>query len=187
MSCTYRFINSRYNGYYENPLITNDKDAELFARQLKDMFRADVCYTKLEIGQADKIEDKKVGLTPIDESKCHDSKGSEGKKYDSNKPMVGTILRVFPQALTAVGMCIQFGTRKYPDPNNWKKNKDALIRYNDSLIRHLTKFFFGKEFDEETGLPHLAHVAWNALAILELYLMEHPEVNETLMFPKEIR
>lgn len=173
MSCTYRFINSRYNGYYENPLITNDKDAELFARQLKDMFRADVCYTKLEIGQADKIEDKKVGLTPIDESKCHDSKGSEGKKYDSNKPMVGTLCNVFPNALLAIGNCIEFGTHKYPDPANWQKVEGAFTRYQDSIMRHYLKFLGGEERDKETGLLHLSHMAWNTLAVLELYLREH--------------
>lgn len=117
----------------------------------------------------------------------NNNNSSEGKKYDGNKPMTGTVLRVFPQAMNAVGACIKFGTKKYPDPNNWKKNSNALVRYNDSLIRHLTKFFAGKELDEETNLPHLAHVAWNALAILELYLMEHPDKSNEIMFPKEIR
>lgn len=121
---------------------------------------------------------------------CEQSKTpneSEGKKYDGNKPMTGTILRVFPYALNAVGACIKFGATKYPDPNNWKKNKNALVRYNDSLIRHLTKHFTGNELDEETKLPHLAHVAWNALAILELYLIENPEKAKELMYPQEIR
>ncbi len=112
---------------------------------------------------------------------------AEGKKYDGNKPMTGTVLRVFPLAMNAIGACIKFGTSKYPDPNNWKKNKNALVRYNDSLIRHLTKHFSGREADEETTLPHLAHVAWNALAILELYLMEHPEIVDKVMYPKEVR
>lgn len=117
----------------------------------------------------------------------NNNNNSEGKKYDGNKPMTGTVLRVFPQAMNAVGACIKFGTKKYPDPANWKKNSNALVRYNDSLVRHLTKFFAGKELDEETNLPHLAHVAWNALAILELYLMEHPDKSNEIMFPKEIR
>lgn len=120
-------------------------------------------------------------------TESNDGLGSEGKKYDSNKPMTGTVLRVFPQAMNAIGACIRFGTTKYPDPNNWKKNTNALVRYNDSLVRHLTKHFLGKELDEETGLLHLAHVAWNALAILELYLMEHPEEAYKIIFPKEIK
>lgn len=94
-----------------------------------------------------------------------------GKKYDTGKPMVGTLARVFPHALMAIGECIEFGTHKYPDPNNWKKVDGAKTRYLDSLMRHLLKHYMGITKDEETGLPHLAHAAWNALAILELELM----------------
>lgn len=94
-----------------------------------------------------------------------------GKKYDTGKPMVGTLCRVFPNALMEIGKCIEFGTHKYPDPNNWKKVDGARDRYLDSLMRHLLKHYNGKMFDEETNLPHLAHAAWNALAILELEIM----------------
>ncbi|MCM1324115.1 MAG: DUF5664 domain-containing protein [Acetobacter sp.] len=95
-----------------------------------------------------------------------------GKKYDTGKPMPGTLIRVFPNALMEVGKCIEFGTHKYPDPSNWKKVDGAKTRYVDSLMRHLLKHFMGIYQDEETGLPHLAHAAWNALAILELQFME---------------
>lgn len=97
----------------------------------------------------------------------------KGKKYDTGKPMVGTLCRVFPHALMAVGECIEFGTHKYPDPNNWKKVEGATTRYLDSLMRHLIKHYMGITKDEETNLPHLAHAAWNALAILELELMKN--------------
>lgn len=99
----------------------------------------------------------------------------KGKKYDTGKPMIGTIIRVFPNAMEALGSVIEFGTHKYPDPNNWKKVEGAKFRYLDSLMRHMVKHYRGLELDEETGKPHLAHMAWNALAILELYLMEQKE------------
>ena len=35
--------------------------------------------------------------------------------------------------------------------------------------------YAGIDKDEETKLPHLAHMAWNALAILELYMQEHKD------------
>lgn len=94
-----------------------------------------------------------------------------GKKYDTGKPMIGTAMRVFPLSMEALGAVIEFGTHKYPQPDNWKKVEGANYRYLDSLMRHLIKHLKGQEFDEETGKPHLAHVVWNALAILELYLM----------------
>lgn len=96
-----------------------------------------------------------------------------GKKYDSGKSMVGTLCRVFPRALLAIGKCIEFGTKKYPNPKNWQLVENAFTRYQDSLMRHYIKFLAGQERDNETNLLHLSHMAWNCLAILELYLMEH--------------
>ena len=102
----------------------------------------------------------------------------KGKKYDSGKSMVGTLCRVFPRALLGIGQCIEFGTRKYPKPDNWKLVDGAFTRYQDSMMRHYLKFLAGQEKDSETNLLHLKHMAWNALAILELYLMDYND--ETL-------
>lgn len=102
----------------------------------------------------------------------------KGKKYDSGKSMVGTLCRVFPRALLGVGQCIEFGTRKYPKPDNWKLVENAFNRYQDSMVRHYLKFLAGQEADSETNLLHLKHMVWNALAVLELYLMENED--ETL-------
>lgn len=102
----------------------------------------------------------------------------KGKKYDSGKSMVGTLCRVFPRALLGVGQCITFGTKKYPKPDNWKLVDGAFTRYQDSMMRHYLKFLAGQEKDSETKLLHLKHMVWNALAVLELYLMENED--ETL-------
>lgn len=112
---------------------------------------------------------------------------TEGKKFDTNKPMAGAIIRVFPMAVMAIGAVIRFGARKYPNPNNWKLNEDIESRYFDSLIRHMCKHFAGYKEDEETGLPHLVHAAWNAMAILEKYLMDNEEIADKIMFQKEIK
>lgn len=102
----------------------------------------------------------------------------KGKKYDSGKSMVGTLCRVFPRALLGIGQCIAFGTKKYPKPDNWKLVDGAFTRYQDSMMRHYLKFLAGQDKDSETKLLHLKHMVWNALAILELYLMENED--ETL-------
>lgn len=104
----------------------------------------------------------------------------KGKKYDSGKSMVGTLCRVFPRALLGIGQCIEFGTRKYPKPDNWSLVEDGLNRYTDSLMRHLLKMFAGQEIDPETNLPHIFHVCWNALAIAEFYIKDHPDLKESL-------
>lgn len=98
-----------------------------------------------------------------------------GKKYDNGKPMVGTLTDVFSRALMVVGACIEYGTHKYPDPKNWQLVDNGIKRYRDAMMRHLLKYNAGIDKDEETGLPHLAHMCWNALAILELYMQEHKD------------
>ena len=112
---------------------------------------------------------------------------SEGKKFDTGKPMVGTILRVFPRAISVIGAVIEYGTHKYPDPNNWSKNENILERYSDSAVRHLTKYFIGEELDDESHLPHLAHCAWNIIAILEYELRKQPDFIDKILHPKEVR
>lgn len=98
-----------------------------------------------------------------------------GKKYDNGKPMAGTLTDVFSRALMSVGACIEYGTHKYPDPKNWQLVDNGIKRYRDAMVRHLLKYNAGIDKDEETGLPHLAHMCWNALAILELYMQEHKD------------
>ena len=121
----------------------------------------------LDLTSKKKKDTKELGYDLTDDGK--------GKKYDNGKPMIGTLVRVFPLALEALGSVIEFGTHKYPQPDNWKKVEGAKYRYLDSLMRHMVKHYKGMELDEETNKPHLAHMAWNALAILELYLMEKNE------------
>lgn len=104
----------------------------------------------------------------------------KGKKYDGGKSMVGTAFQIFANSLLGIGMCIEFGTHKYPKSDNWKLVEDGINRYTNSLMRHLAKHFSGQERDPETGLPHLFHAGWNMLAIIEFYLMEHPEIVEEL-------
>lgn len=106
-----------------------------------------------------------------------DNKKEIGLKFDNGKPMVGTMLSVFPNAFMAIGAVIKKGQEKYPNPNNWKLVDNKTQRYTDALIRHLIKYLTGTEYDNESGHHHLAHVAWNALAILETALTQ-PENKE---------
>lgn len=115
------------------------------------------------------------------ESKYDLTDDGKGKKYDNGKPMVGTLCQVFPRALMGVGACIEFGTHKYPKSDNWKLVEGAFKRYQDSMMRHYLKFQIGEDKDRETNLNHLFHMAWNALAITELYLMENPKLLEDLL------
>ena len=126
-------------------------------------------------------------LLTATKAKAEKNQSEVGKKYDSSKPMAGSVIRVFPQAIMGIGAVIREGAKKYPNPNNWKLNDNIEARYFDSLIRHMCKHFSGQVKDEETGLLHLIHAAWNSLAILEKYLIDHPEIAKEIMYPDEVR
>lgn len=57
------------------------------------------------------------------------------------------------------------GAEKYAD-NAWKTIPDAHRRYLAALFRHVAAYERGERLDKESGLSHLAHAAWNAIAIL---------------------
>ena len=61
------------------------------------------------------------------------------------------------------------GAKKYAD-NAWKTIPDAHRRYLAALFRHIAAYERGERKDSESGLSHLAHAAWNAIAILWLDL-----------------
>ena len=81
----------------------------------------------------------------------------DGIKHDKDKLRYSLIP---PVLLEGVAEVMTFGAKKYK-PNNWQKLDDPT-RYLDALMRHLEAYRRGEEFDHETGLPHLAHLATNA-------------------------
>ena len=93
----------------------------------------------------------------------------KGVKFDDNKPRLDLVLGNFANALWGVGLVGTYGARKYTD-NGWQEVNNPIERYSNALLRHYINFRSGEELDAESGLPHLAHLAWNALAILELYV-----------------
>lgn len=94
---------------------------------------------------------------------------SIGVKHDQGKPMAGLMLTDFSRALEAVASVTTFGAGKY-SPSGWLAVPEAERRYTDALCRHLLADLRGEATDAESGQPHLAHAAWNALAVLGLRL-----------------
>lgn len=95
-----------------------------------------------------------------------------GIKYDQDKPCVNRgMFAYFPKALLEVAKVSDFGAQKY-ERGGWKTVPDGIERYFDALGRHLLNFQIEGTFDKESGLRHMAHLAWNALAVLELQLQE---------------
>ncbi len=92
-----------------------------------------------------------------------------GAKLDSGKVMAG-ILSDFSLALTEVAKVGTYGAEKY-SRRGWEFVTNGKERYNDAKWRHLLTQKHHR-LDNDTGLLHLAHEAWNTLAELELILRD---------------
>lgn len=68
-------------------------------------------------------------------------------------------------ALMLVNRVLDYGAEKY-ERAGWKKVEPE--RYRAALIRHQRDILSGEQFDVESGLMHLAHLACNALFLLQL-------------------
>lgn len=92
-----------------------------------------------------------------------------GAKLDHGKQKAA-VLHDFALALKAVSDVGTFGAIKY-SRGGWQHVPNGQERYHDALWRHLLTSRH-EEIDPDSGLDHLAHLAWNALAILDLKLRE---------------
>ncbi len=100
------------------------------------------------------------------------SSDTPGAKLDGGKPDTSLLL-MFGKALIAVAEVGTFGARKY-SRGGWQHVADGIPRYTAALLRHLFKSTY-QDRDPDSGLYHLAHAAWNALAILELTIRKDDE------------
>ncbi len=94
-----------------------------------------------------------------------------GSKLDAGKNRLGLVLGGFSKALQEVGKVGTFGANKYTD-NGWLEVPNGQERYTDAMLRHYFKEVSGEEKDEDSSILHAAHLAWNALARLELALLD---------------
>lgn len=86
----------------------------------------------------------------------------ESVKADAGKPRPTLVPASMVMAVAAVR---EFGCRKYHDPENWRQVEPQ--RYRDALYRHWLAYLGGEKVDEESGLPHLWHLACNAAFLIE--------------------
>ena len=92
----------------------------------------------------------------------------EGQKDDQEKARADLLLD-FSRALLLVARVSTYGAERY-SPGGWRNVPSGQRRYTAALLRHLLAE--PSSTLDESGFPHAAHVAWNALARLELLLSE---------------
>lgn len=101
-------------------------------------------------------------------------------KYDDGKIQLGIIFEDFPLALQELGAVSTYGALKY-ERSSWKTVPNREARYSDAKARHVVSEGIN-DFDEESELYHLAHEAWNCLALLQLKLEKMEKRNYSKSF-----
>ena len=73
-----------------------------------------------------------------------------------------------PNALKGLVGVIEFGEQKYTpaEDRGWLTYKPKEVL--DSMLRHTIAMLNGEPLDPESGLPHSAHILFNAAVYLEL-------------------
>jgi hypothetical protein len=69
-----------------------------------------------------------------------------------------------PVAIIALARIAGMGAEKYSQ-FNYLKGFDYDLAFN-AMMRHALLFWTGEDNDPESGLPHMAHAAWMALALV---------------------
>lgn len=99
-----------------------------------------------------------------------------GIKFDNEKPRCDLVFAGFADALLEVAKVGTFGAKKYTD-NGWREVSNGRERYRSALYRHMLA---DDIVDEDSGLLHSAHAAWNALAVLQMELAEAAEAPHSI-------
>ena len=91
-------------------------------------------------------------------------KNKQQAKADAGKPQLTLVPRAI---LPAIARVREYGCKKYGDPDNWRQVD--VQRYRDAAFRHFVAYLDDPPgTDEESGLPHLWHLACNVAFLCEL-------------------
>lgn len=93
-----------------------------------------------------------------------DKKNDQKAKADAGKLQLTLVPRQIIRDIAAVRM---YGNAKYGDPENWRQV--SAERYRDAAFRHFLAYLDDPSgVDEESGLPHLSHLACNIAFLCEM-------------------
>lgn len=85
-------------------------------------------------------------------------------KADSGKPRLTLVPR---EIIYSIARVREYGNRKYGSADNWKQVEPE--RYRDAAFRHFLSYLDDPDgTDEESGLPHLWHLACNIAFLCEM-------------------
>lgn len=101
------------------------------------------------------------------------------EKYSKPNPYRGVLYR-FPRAILAVAEISEHGTMKHEvplDDVSYRDLPDGAMLYREAGCRHMLKEAIEGPIDPDFNKLHAAHEAWDALARLEIILIEKEKEN----------
>lgn len=104
---------------------------------------------------------------------CRDMRAKWGEgSLPTDKPYpkarLADMIQDFGLALQSVARVTAMGCEKHGPLGGWRNVPDFRREYQNKKARHAIAGIVDEGgLDEESGLPHLAHEAWNALALLQ--------------------
>ena len=112
----------------------------------------------------EKTHDDAIENAHVQSEEANMDKPNQQAKADQGKPHPSYV----PVALIEGVMAVrEMGTKKYGDPDNWRKVEPE--RYHQAMLRHILAAWNDPyKIDPESGLPHIAHVATNIAFLLEM-------------------
>lgn len=90
-----------------------------------------------------------------------------------------------PHAIEELAKVFTIGAEKYA-PRNWEKGM-PWSKVVASLKRHIAEFEKGEDYDKETQLFHMAHAAWNAMALVSYYKLAPQHDDRPSKLRKHVR
>jgi hypothetical protein len=97
-----------------------------------------------------------------EEEKIMKARKDSGIKFDDGKIRYDLIA---PRSLDELAKVYTYGCKKYDD-NNWRGGF-KWGRLFGAMMRHAWAWYRGETYDQESGLHHLAHAAWQCFALME--------------------
>lgn len=107
--------------------------------------------------------------TCTDEDTLNAAAGTQRAKADKGKLQLTLVPR---RIIWDIAVIREYGCRKYGDSDNWKRVEPQ--RYRDAAMRHMMRYLDDPEGnDDESGLPHLWHLACNIAFLCEMEGEQH--------------
>ena len=92
------------------------------------------------------------------------SEPNQEAKADNGKPKLSLVPR---RIIFEIARVREYGNKNYGDPENWRTVEKE--RYRDAAFRHFLAYLDDPTgVDEESGLPHLSHLACNIAFLCEM-------------------